>query len=78
MNMISQETENLLEDIIAVAEEKGMDPAFINFLRNDDDLNDEVSTALEHLFDYGWREGEISAVGLKKEFSVRRPSLRSE
>ena len=71
MNMISQETENLLEDMAAVAEEKGMDPAFINWLRSDDDLNDEVSTSLANLFDYGWREGEISAVGLKKQFSVR-------
>lgn len=66
MNMISQETENLLEDIAAVAKEKGMDPAFINWLCNDDDLNDEVSTALGTLFEYAWREGEISAVGLKK------------
>ena len=63
--MINQETENLLEDMAALAESQGMAPAFINWLRNNDDLNDEVSTGLHNVWDYAWREGEIHAVGLK-------------
>lgn len=70
--MISRETENLLEDIAALAESKGMDPAFINWLRNDDDLNDEVSTSLHNLFEYAEREGEINAVGLRKPTTAPR------